>query len=418
MAIQPGQSYSVGLFINDKDYSTDLMGVKIVSSLSSYYTTVVLQLTTDPSYFILDKIYGQAYITLVIVLKDFDGVPSVTPITFELMHIADNSDLGITTQLDNVDGEGISKEPKRKYIEVTTICRQAFRTMTTLVNDVQSNILMKTLIKGVVSEFTDADLDMDETGINNWPIDQVCIPPSTLKNMFEYLDMTFGIYDGVNAVYCTHENKLKVLNLSERIKNNPSFIVNQLALDSDNSELLLKEKPNVFYTKSDIFKKYKGNTEFSLNARSLRYVVKPKDRLSYVMEIDLKTIASVWGLIDFKGAGNFPNFFIDEDMIDKRIHYYTTETGNDYSPTFIHAIKTKPLANLFTIKLNLARSLDIINFLNIGEPVKFDTKIAMYKSFIGNYILMSSVLTFMRDSKDWSGGCQITLSRSNQSIMD
>jgi len=421
MSITSGQSYLVGLIIGEQDYSADLVDVTIISSLASYYPVITLKFNTDPDNVILNnKLYGQEYITLIIVLQGWDGeglIPEYQTLMFELMHLNDNLDLPIKTMImkDN-DNERV---PTPRTVEITTICRKPFKTISTLVNDVQTNIPIDVLIKGIISENTTAILEMDEEGINAFPLDQVCIPPSTVGNMFKYLDSTFGIYNGVSSIFCNHTNTLQVFNLTNRMKKDVVFTIHQLASDGDNEKLTSKGlNPKVFYTMAEVKTDYKANSKFSVYARTLKYVVKPKDTLSYTIVNDLKGIAKDYGLIDFTHPTSDPEFFLDEIITDKRMHYYTDQTGNDYSPVFINANHSKPLSNLFTLKIGLARSMFLTNLLRIGEPVKFDTEIVDYRRFTGKYILTSSVLTFTKENYDWSAGCFVTLARTNKSILN
>ncbi len=418
--LKPDQSYDIKLTIKDEDFSAELVSVQIVSTLTSFYPVVQLILMADVDDIILKKIYGQNTIKIDIILLDETIQQRHVIYSFDLVHITDSLPLQMTSKVSQQSvGDGISTEISQNQISVTTICKNPFISMTSPINKTFSNTNIKNIIEEIIKDVDKVNLKLDDTKLNSVNIDQVCIPPSTVINTLTYLDEYFGIHDGITSIFCTYDNELQIFNLTEKIKESPVFKITQLATDSDNSELTDHTyNDKSFYTLSDVEKKYKANTKFSIYSKHMNHIIKPKNNLSYTITTDLEKMIQNYGIIDYKDSSSKPNLFLDKEIANKRTHYYIDKTGQEYSDIFIHANQAKPFANLSTLQMSIIRSLHINNLIRVGEPVKFDSKILEYAPFTGMYILFSSVLIFSRNTKDWASTAFITLARSNKSILN
>ena len=135
--------------------------------------------------------------------------------------------------------------------------------------------------------------------------------------------------------------------------------------------------------------------------------MKPKDSLYQIIEQDLDDVAKDYGLID----GKF-NPKIDEN-IKNRTRYYTDHIGYNDSETFANTMIASEISNLNFIGLQLARNLPLLSLINVGEPVRLDTRSSEYISISGKYILYSSDIQFYR-ARSWDVIAKINLIRTNK----
>ena len=170
--------YYISLRIKDKDYSADLNRVRLVSSINSPYQILNLELFMDSNDIILTKLYGQDPIKLSIKLTREQSFVS-EQLDFELMMI--RNDYSIT----NKDQLSQNKQIDRTLINIITIPRKPFKTITNHVNNVYLNQTLRQIIQDLCKK-SNSTLIYDSDGENTQIIDQVLIPPTTLYKTIQF----------------------------------------------------------------------------------------------------------------------------------------------------------------------------------------------------------------------------------------
>lgn len=405
--LSPNRTYEFTLKIGDVDLTPDLMNVRILTSIDIPYQTFILQIYLDSADIILEKIYGQTPLKLTCTLfATSSSIPSER-IEFELMYLS--SDMPIESTL-AINIKNAQKE--RDPITITCVARKAYTTMNTLVNSVYQGTTISSVINNIVNT-TGASVKLDSQDINSDDIDQILIPSSTLYKNLQYINRTFGIYNGMAAIYCTHDNYVTIKNLTHKIKTGESFIIYQLPLQADNTELIKScNDGKRFYTTQRLQTSYKGNSAFAYMAPTIKHIVKPKDRLYNVLTTDLETFSKDYGLTS---KGN-KVFFDSAAMPSSRVSIQKDHTGyNEKSETFIRAKYSRRVASITEMSVQIEQSLKITNLMNVGEAVKLDTKIEVSRDISGMYILKSSDIQFTR-TKDWESVASLYLIRTNRTI--
>jgi len=413
----PGRSYDIQMTIKDIDFTNDLLGVRVVSSLTSAYQIVLLRLLSDPSDFILQDLFGSDPIKLNIRYIGQLEVPPMEEVDLELIYL--KSDSKIIEKSDTAPAE----QKERTPLLITTVCRKPFKTMNTLVNEVYIGATMRHIIEDLASK-VGAYVEYDSDGENKEVIDQVCIPPTTFYKIIKeeskanpdefdgYLDSRFGLFDGVPGVFCQYDNKVYIKNLSSKFNKNQTFTMYQLSSSSKNEDIIEKSIDGKnFYTYTAIDNNFSGNAKFATIAPTLRYITKPSDKLFYTLESDLQTICANYGLI-YKNK----DISVDSDISkETRVRYYNDDTGYEDSSTQFTSRIARMVSNLATVSFSLERNLPILNLMNVGESVKFNTQIMDYVSLSGKYILWSSELRFTK-SGEWQSVAIVNLIRTNKKI--
>jgi hypothetical protein len=403
----PKQSgYRFRLTIGNSDFTSDLYRVVIATSVASPYQILTLDLFVDSADLILEKVYGQIPIQLSVGMLHPSGAQD-TLTKFELLVI--DSSFPVSPAL-NIEVTG--KQKDRVPFSITAVCRETFKTMTTIVNEVYYNKTPKEVISDLVSKNTGATLQYEIRDENPLKIDQVIIPPTTLYQSIKYLDKAFGLYNGIPVVFCNHENKLKILNLTKKIQDSQTFNVYYIASGVDNTKIINKSLDGKnYYTYDSLKNDYSSNALFSVTAPKLRYIVKPRDTLYTMIEKGLVNICTEQGLIFKNSKVFFDNIGISSD---KRIRYYIDHTGYDDDDYFIKSSVSKDISSLVGLKFNLEKNLPILNLMNVGEPVKLNIGTLELLQLGGKYILKSSQL-FFEKTADWNAVATISLIRTNKS---
>jgi len=408
---RPSRGYDIQLFIKDKDYSAELMKVKIISSLLSAYQTVTLDLFIDSNDIILEKLFGKDPIKLRITLLGDITQGTLEQIDMDLMFLSSNSTITPKTQM----SEGRAAQTERVLLSMVTVCRKPYKTMTTMVSGLYFEKKVKDIFQDIVSKNTDAQLIYDDSKANNEQIDQVLIRPMTLYKCIEYLDNTFGLFDGAsNLGFCTYDNKIQIYNLSERINRDQTFTVYVLATDKKEEDVFQKSMDGKnFYTYDAVDDSYNANTKVAFLAKNIKYVVNPKDTLYHIVEHKLDELSKTAGAVYQSRMDNQFSLNIDDNV--SRTQVNSDHIGYEKSTTWATARDARQMISLANVSINLERNLRILNLMNIGEPVKVITKTLEYVDLSGKYILKSSDITFSR-RKDWETTVRLNLMRTNKTI--
>ena len=412
--------YEIIVKIKELDYTQDLISVDFASSLSTAYQVVDLVFSLDPNDVIVQEIFGGEPIKLTINLHRENIFPGPS-IKLDLMFV--KADFMLTEKINTSSIEGkIIKD--RTPLAITTVAREPFKIMTSLVNDVFIGTSLRSVITSLASD-VGATLKMDSNGENKESIDQVCIPPTTFyriikehdrgnTDMFDgYLDQRFGLFTGTPGIFCQYDKTVYIKNLTDKLKKSQTFTVYQLASGSSDKiqEKIFKEclKGDTFYTYDTIKSDYSGNARFADLGSTINHLVRPKDSLTSTISQDLETVAKNYSL--FYSQKN-TRLYIDKAA--KRTRYYNEDTGYNLSPTIFNSRFGRVLSDLSSVTLNLERNLPVANLINVGECVKFKPQTVEYNDLEGKYILWSSIIRFRRPAGDWASTATINLARTNK----
>lgn len=404
----PSRTYDFQLFIKDKDYTPDLQRVSIATSITTPWQTIIIDLFIDSNDMILNKIYGQDPIILFIRLLGTSGIPT-EQIELDLMFIDSDYDL----VMKSMNPQKSMKD--RSPVEIITICRKPFQTMTTVVNSLYYNSDIKSIINNLVDKriITGAKLDYDTQGTNNEKIDQIIIPPTTFHQAIHYLNYYFGIYDGLLGFFCLWDNTIYLKNLSKKTSTSHTFTIHQPTTDSKEQSIITAPPDGkTFYTYKNIETIYMGNAIIASTAPTLKYIVKPKDTLYHTIDIDMNRFSGQYGII----AKNKKIFFDSEALGNSRQRVYTDHMGYEKSNSFINAQLSKEIAEMSLLNIKItSKNISLLNLMHVGESIKFNSGIIDYSQLTGKYILKSSELSFER-LKDWEINVNIKLIRTNRSL--
>jgi len=408
-AYVPSRSYDCELIIKDVDYSSsprEVASVKVISSLISYWTVVQITVLVGPGDIILDGIHGQDPIKLKIRLQNEEG-NMLDEVNMELMYLSSALDMPIK------DSKEQEAQKDRVAYSFVTVSRPAFKTMTSLVNEVYEAKSPKEIVESMASD-VGASIEYDSEDANTNQIPQICIPPTTLYQAIKFMDMGYGLFNGISSIYCQYDNKIYVRNLTKKMKKSQIFTAYLWSMDSSEDEKKSQKELDgkLFMTQYPVMNNYRGNSVTSILSKQLVHITCPNDKLYETIEQDIVDLSKSYGLI-YKGS-EIP---IDSN-IESRKKYFIEHTGGEGSGYFATAMISKKIAELATINITLDRNLIVSVLLNVGEVVMFDTDNEVYRDLTGKYILKSSEITFSRSKTktDMTVSARLQLTRTNKTI--
>jgi len=404
----PDTSYEFDLRIGDIDYSNDLYKLSINSSTTTPYQNIQLELYLDSTQILTEQIFGQTPIKLSVKLKG-ETVWTQEQVDFDLMFLETESSYHMQQVASATD------QAERTPITFNTVSRPAFKTMTKMVNNIYHNTSPEAIVRNVLEQAKDAKLEYDANGKSKLGIDQFLIPPSTIYTTLRYLDRTYGIFDGMLGLHCSHDNIVKVQNLSKKVSSSQAFTVYTLATNLNQEKILSMTDPSKFYTKVPIKIRNRGNSIFAYTSPRNRYITKPSDALSHTIDINTETFAQEYGVIS-KNIADKQIIYYDAQAMsqDNRIRYHTDQTGYNRDEGFVKSNLTRSIADVSLLEVELQHRLPILNLMNVGESVNLIPQVSEYKHLGGNYVLKGADIGWVR-SKVWESWARLYLMRTNVS---
>jgi hypothetical protein len=402
----PSRTFELILKIGSKDFTNDIVELTILTSIALPYQTFLFKVYLDPNDIILDKIYGQIPIELQVILLATEAYPQEET-KFELMYL--QSDLPVSQLMERPENQ----QKDRQLITFTAVARQAYKTMNTYVNDIYSGKTVYEAITNLVQK-TGASIKYDTANQNTEKIDQILVPPSTLYNNLKYINRTFGLYDGLPAIYCSHDNIIYIKNLTNKMKQAQAFTVYNLATDIDASKVIEKcDDGKHYYTRRNINTNYEGNSAFAFLAPKMIYVVKPRDRLEQRIEVILETFTKKYGLIS-----NSDKIFFDKSAItsDSRVSIHKDHTGYELTESFIRSTEAEKISKIADMMIVVENNIRILNLMKVGESVEVTSKTQTTNELAGRYMLNTSEIRFSK-VRDWETSATLSLIRSNRTLI-
>jgi len=405
----PTRTYELELKIGNQDYTNDLYKVTIITSIEVPYQSFILELFLDPNDIILEKIYGQTPIKLI--CRFIGPVPNVEleRIEFDLMAVT--SDFSIPQEEVIGNDAKLASYKDRKPFTITTVPGNSYKTMNTIVNGSYQGITLSAVIQLLIENNTKGvTINYDTSGRNYDVMDQILVPPTTLYKAILFLNKTFGLFNGAHTVYCDYKNNIFIKNITAKMKTSQAFTLWHLATNADNTKIIEDNSKTSFYTYEDIITSYAGNSVFAALAPKNKFIVKPNDRLSSIIDIDLEEFSGNYGLISKTKKIYFNSEAIDPSV---RIAYFKDHTGYNLSSSFINANLSKTISELATMTVNLYHNIYMDPLMKVGDAVQLNSKVVNVRQFTGKYILKASELMFTR-TKDWETGARLYLIRTNR----
>jgi hypothetical protein len=427
--------YIIELTTNGEDISQFLTKFRIVNSIHNCWPIVDLTLKLDNQEIIDPIIYGQQPIKLIVWNTSESGEKQDPPTKFDLVYLESNLDLPEKPQ--NNMGENKEDDQRRPTL-IRCIPYPAINVMSSFVNKVWES---PTGLKPI--QFIKKILDMrgylgdaiiKDVGFNDYLIDQLVIPPMTIKRATDYIDEKFAIYKGPIFRYCNYAGKFLMWDLYEKMKlekNSPRFKYIKFASQYDDPGLFDAQNKECV---DNWGKVYGGNdmveTVHYPNSNILNYgydnimITHPRTDLYYLIRKNIKDSIAEKGIWHDKDETKYYS-----DLNSRKVYMSDSVGFEDegYSADYCEAPVTSRVAtkirDMCNIRFVLKRNISLRRVMQVGEVCEVEITSEHEKlpetDYSGAYIIATTDITIDKEPSGDGGDnymaqCVVTAFRSVQ----
>lgn len=422
--------FKVEFFVDgslSEDLTTHWSTIRIINSTRSIWPIFYFYFFVDNQVFIEKNIYGSQDIKCKISITYEDGKKS-NPIEFELIYIEAKIDLPPKNEK-NVPYDH-AKEVQRKHIMVTCLAKPAYLAMTTFVNKLWEEPTEKTPLDMVKEILKDGDIDTSkiiDEGKNEDKIQQMLIPPMTMKSAVDYINQNYGIYTGPVFRYCNYSGQFLMWDLKkmyDKKKDNP-WVKFHKSPSHFETPGKFEEINKLASSTEDEFVTHRGTeTIHHPNANLIRYgydniyIYHPHEDIVVFQKKNVDDIISDYGIWHSKEEMKY-----HPDLKNRKIYFSDMqgfETGTGYSGEYNDAILTQDMATSFqntaAIRMILHRNVKLPMALKVGEVLYMkpysDFEFYSGSSYEGGYLISDSEVVLTKEKEttpDENISCMATL---------
>lgn len=381
--------------IGKMDLSHRLTKIETAASVMSLFQYVILEFDIDQKNAILEKIYGQEEILLTIHLMT-ENMTILETIQYDLLCLNPKMDLTLKSPSDKPD------HPQSGIMKITCVVRNAYNTMMTEVNKLIEDRDKKTpleAIQAILNDFSKVETDIKDKNANKEKIYQMIIPPMPLYKAVQYIDKSFGVFDGPLFQFCRKDvdgEKFQMWDLSKAMEDNEHYQVNFLTLGGDQQEEIKDTGSDDFhfYTREPVKQKYRGNEGLMLNSFRHSFISKPNDDLYHVVETTMEDIFNQNATTDGE-----KKMYIN-DLVKNRHEVHNRHfTGYEKTDNFAKSFLSRKISNLSEIEIKIDRNTRIANLTKLGIPIMLKMFVPEYTELQGKYVVSGYALTFNREAE-------------------
>lgn len=413
--------------------SSTIDRIEILNSMNTGWPIIYIYATFDNQMVIENNIFGQKELELEIIPLREDGIEREPKTTLRLLYLQSNLDLPEKESL-NVGGNH-SDEQRRKVI-FQCFSMNAYNVWTTFVNKIFEE-------PSLLTPYEIVDLIMRERGfssfmtmvsrdnINEGFINQLIIPPMSLKKMVEYVDEKLSIYKGPLFRYCNYSGHIVMFDLwknYEKNKENPVLHVFKLPSHYDDPNRFdvvnkkISAKPDIMTSTFRNFETVHNSNSSLIHSGSTNvFITKPRENLFHLTQVESELVKTEMGFFHQSTDWKIHPF------MKNRKKYYNDFVGFEnegYSgkmvEDFASARMSNNIMNCFTIRFEFNRNINIDNVMKVGEVVYIDAEseheMLPDTNYSGAYVMNSSNVVFYRKegTASWDCSCRVVASRTIQ----
>lgn len=401
--------YTISCVIGDIDFSSNLMSITIMNSISVPYPSIILSLVVDSKILVRKDLFGKEDVELTIQLMTEDSTPTET---IELTLITIKQDVPLSPK-DNIDVGGSQEQDS---IVLTNIIKDPYLQMTTTVNrlfDESKQLTPIGMVEDIISTFLSGmDTDIKQDNINSETVYQYIVQPMPFINAVKYIDGSdvnvvkkygsgLGLFAGPMFSNCRWElgggNTYCLWDLKSILKKSAEYTISHLALGGNDDEIMEEAgvTPDKFYTTDTVKNVYRGNQDLMMINYTNKFLSKPIDSLYEWKDLTLDNVFDVNSIKD-KGK-----ILINDSLKDGVTYHTNDEVGHEYSDIPYRARISRKLSALSEIEFTVHRNLSLEKLSRVGVPIEFAPQTVDYMELGGKYIASASKIEFKRETDSW-----------------
>lgn len=436
MPTQSVTQYRIEVKVAGKDLTQFLTRFRTVNSIYNCWPIVDLTFEMDNQEVIETDIYGQNPIELIIHMSretDKESEKSEPPIKMQLLYLESPLDLVQKYEHNQMGKE--DNDYQRQPVFIRTIPYPCVNVMTSFVNKLLEEPARKkpvTVIRELIKEkgFQKTSIIEDENK-NDYFINQLVIPPMSLKQCIEYLNEKYPIFKGPLFYYCTYDGYFLMWDLYkhfEKGKDDPRIIFYKLATAYEDENTLIEilrkvvnEEYGQGYVGYDTVESlYYGNSSIVNYGYDNVYITHPRSDLYYLLTKNTEEIVKELGI---KHDSDQVKFYAD---LKSRKRYITDCVGfenegyeAEYSDTIITSRMSSNFKDMSSLRFTLRRNISPKTVMRVGDVVKVEPSSEHEEKYGGSYLISNSDFIIDKhpggaSGDNYIGQCFITAFRSVQ----
>ena len=398
--------------LND-ELTTHFTTLRIINSTRSAWPIYYIYFTLDNQIIIEQNIYGIEDITVKVWYTTENGEKKGEPMTYDLIYMESNLDLP-PKHFNNTPYQE-AKEAQRRVIMFSCVAKQAFLVMTQFINKLweeETNLRPIDFIKEIL-ELRDIEYIINEDGCNEETVQQLIIPPMTIKNSVDYINERFGIFEGPMFRYVNYSGQFLMWDLKKQYDLwKASGFTKHHKLPSYTETNVYEEVQDMVAKTSDQFVTYDmvealnyGNAVISRYGYDNIYITHPHEDIMHHLKFDADTIIKDYCIWHDKDEMKY-----HKDLKHRKLYYHDMkgfETGSGYSGVYDDHILKTDMADNFkdaaSIRFTLYRNVKISLCEKVGEVLYLMPYSSHEKwegaNYEGGYLVSDSEIILTRNQR-------------------
>jgi hypothetical protein len=396
--------------------TTHYSHIRIINSTRSIWPIFEVYFHIDNQVFIEKNLYGADDITCKIWYTAETGEPVNEPVTYTLLYLESRIELTLKEEKNNTIDN--LQEVQRRYVKVTFLSKPAYLAMTTFVNklwedpDGLTGTQMRPLdfIQEILDD-GDIPYKIYPAGMNEDLVQQMVIPPTTLKGAVDYINQNYGIYTGPMFRYVNYSGEFLMWDLKQMYENkkeNPWIKIHKLPSHFSTPDLFEEITEKVIQT-SDEFTTYDASESIHhANANVIKYgydniyIYHPHEDIAVFMKKNVDDIVKDFGIYHASDEMKY-----NKELMNRKLYYHDMvgfESGTGYDGKYNDAMLTHDMATSFqnaaAVRIQLYRNVKFQMVQKVGEVLFLEPYMDHEKfkgsNYKGGYLISDSDILFSK----------------------
>lgn len=368
----------------DGDYNealtTCFTTLRIVNSTRAIWPIFQLFCAVDNQIIIEKNIYGVNDIEVKIWYTGEKGEKIGEPVTYTLMYLESNLDL--PPKIENNVPIDAAKESQRRHVVFTCLAKPAFLAMTQFVNKLwEEESGLRPL--DFIYELLDSrgiEYRIFEDGVNEDKVQQLLVPPMTIKSAVDYIHEKFGVFSGPTFRYVNYAGQFLMWDLKmmyEKYKDAPFTKHHKMPTQFDTPGLWDEIQDEAFL-KDDVFVTYDmvqalhyANSSLVKYGYDNIYIYHPHEDIMFMQKKNVDEIVEEFGIWHDK-----PLLKFNEELKNRKLYYYDMkgfEVGSGYTGIYNNFNLTSDMSEAFqdaaSVRFTLYRNVKLHLLQKVGEVI-------------------------------------------------
>ena len=417
--VRAATQYYVELTSNGKDLSQFCVSIRIVNSINNVWPIIDLTLEVDNQDIIDNDLYGQQEFELSITLTREDGDHLDPPTVMKLLYLESDLDLPAKPEV-NIGAK--YDDHQRRSTLFRCVPYPAFNVMTSFVNRLWEEPTAKVPLD-FVKELLElrgylSDAIIVDTGYNDYKVNQLIVPPMTMKRAMDLIDEKFAIFKGPIFRYCNYAGKFLMWDLYEKMQANkgtPTLKYIKLAAQYDSETKFWDQNKEVTANWGEVVTGHDEvetvhypNSVIASYGHENIMITHPREDLYYLLKRGAPQVIEEQGIWHDKDETKY------FDDLESRKMYFSDSVGfenegytADYSELPLTTRFGSAIKDMFNIRFLLKRNISLRRLMQVGEVCAVDITSEHEKlpgkNYSGAYIIGSSDIVIDKERTDNGG---------------